>query len=247
MRRKMNETQKIYDRFGAKYHAKRLNPSTSFWNRCIEIPAMTSILKKIVIGKKVLDMGCGSGLMTKKISKWKVNVTGLDISKTMIEIARKENPGINFIHADARSTPFEPSGFDIISSSLMIHYFKDLDGVFKEVSRILLSGGSFVFSFHHPFNEIIECKNIKDAYKFNLKNYFEPFKYEWDMMKEMKMKSYHHTFENIVQNLAKNGLFIKKIIEPKPSPKTKSIDEISYNFTSRLPSFCIIHAVKLRK
>jgi ubiquinone/menaquinone biosynthesis C-methylase UbiE len=245
MRNKMNETQKIYDRFGEKYHAKRLNPATSFWNRCIEIPAMNSILKKLVDGKKVLEIGCGSGLMTKKILQWKADVKGLDFSETMIEIARRENPQIEFFISDAKSTPFESSEFDVVASSLMIHYFKDLNIIFKEVSRILISGGSFVFSFHHPFNEILD--GGKGNKKFTLKNYFEPFKYNWKMMKEMEMASYHHTFENIIQNLSKNGLFVKKVLEPKPSPKSKSIDEISYNFTSRLPSFCIIHAVKLRK
>jgi ubiquinone/menaquinone biosynthesis C-methylase UbiE len=247
MKENANLTRNTYDVFGEAYHKKRLNPKTSFWNRCIEIPAMTSVLKKLVNGKKVLDMGCGSGLLTKKLNLWKSDVTGLDFSKTMIEIAKSENPELKFVLSDAKSTPFDCLYFDIIASSLVIHYFRDLNSIFREVSRILISGGSFVFSFHHPFNEILEIKDRKETHKFILKNYFEPFNYKWDMMKGMKMISYHHTFENIIHNLAKNGLFVKKIIEPKPGPGTKSIDEISYEFTSRLPSFCIIHAVKLRK
>ena len=140
-----------YDIFASDYHKKLLDPETSFWNTYIERPAMTELLKNKVEGKAVLDMGCGSGLFTKMLKDWKAEVVGEDLSDGLLAIARRENPDIEFYQANAEDMPFESNTFDIVTSSLVVHYFDKLLPVFEEVFRVLKTGGQFVFFNASPF------------------------------------------------------------------------------------------------
>lgn len=241
----VKHTKDVYNKFGSVYHEKRQIPRNNYYNLYVEMPAMLKILKNQVKNKKVLDLGCGSGIFTKKLKQLGARVVGLDLSKSLIDIAIRENPKIDFYVADSRKTQFNNSQFDIISSSLMIHYLKNLDPVFKEANRILKKNGHFVFSFHHPFGEVIEKKKSKQQ-KFNIvKSYFHNDKYTWKMGEGIEMISYHHTFENISKSLFKNGFVINQIIEPKAITKGKNLNSKAFEVTNRLPSFCVIEVIKI--
>ena len=152
----LKETKNTYDKFGKVYHKKRHNPKENFYNEYLEMPAISSLLKNIVKKKKVLDLGCGSGIFSKKLRSWGAKVTGIDLSKTLINIAQKENPEINFFVGNAEKTKFKNKEFDIVVSGLMLHYLKNLKKSFLEVSRILKNDGLFVFSMNHPVREAVE-------------------------------------------------------------------------------------------
>ncbi len=237
-------TRNIYNKFGKKYRAKRLVPNTNFWNEFIEIPAMENLLKRIVKNKEVLDLGCGSGMFTYKLKRFGAHVVGADLSKTLITIAKRDYPGIKFYVSDAQKTTFKKNSFNIVSSSLMIHYIKDLKLLFREVSRILRKNGQFVFSFHHPLNEITKKIKIDEKTEYILSPYFNNNKYTWQMLEGMEMISYHHTFENIIRALSQAGFDTELIVEPQPKRNSKKYDPKSYDRTINYPSFCIIKARK---
>jgi ubiquinone/menaquinone biosynthesis C-methylase UbiE len=241
----INYTKRMYDKFGQEYHKKRLAPHNSFWNEFIEFPAMESILKGMVKNKKVLDLGCGSGIFTRKLQIYGAKIIGFDLSKTLIDIARKDYPKIQFYVGDAQKTPFRKNSFEIVSSSLMIHYIKNLNPLFKEVNRILCKNGAFVFSFHHPLNEVMTKIRIEKKITYSIKPYFNNDKYTWSMLDGMNMISYHHTFENISKALSNAGFVIELIIEPQPVKNSKKYDPKSYERTVKYPSFMIIKARKV--
>lgn len=235
-------TKKEYDKFGHDYHKKRSIPEKNFYNLYIDYPAMSSVLKNIVKGKKVLDLGCGSGIFTKQLASWGARVKGIDLSKTLVEIAKKENPKIEFLVGDARKTPFKNKEFDIMSSNLVAHYFKDLKALFKEANRILKHKGLFMFTIHHPFNEVM--KKDKESRKIiKVKPYFNNNRYTWEMA-GMTMINYHHTFENIINSLNDSGFVTERIIETKPVRAGKNIRPDYYEYTAEYPSFCLFKARK---
>jgi ubiquinone/menaquinone biosynthesis C-methylase UbiE len=242
----VNYTRNIYNKFGKAYHEKRTIPSKNFWNEFIEMPAMERLLKSEVKNKEVLDLGCGSGIFTSKLQLWGAKAVGSDLSKALIEIARKSYPKLSFFVEDAQKTSFKNSRFDIVSSSLMVHYIKNLDKLFGEVSRILKKDGVFVFSIHHPTNEIVKKIKLGNVTEYALSDYFNTDKYTWNMLEGMDMISYHHTFEDISTALFKAGFVIELILEPKPDKSSKSIDEKAHSRTSKCPSFAIIKAKKVK-
>jgi ubiquinone/menaquinone biosynthesis C-methylase UbiE len=235
----------LYNKFALEYHAKRNSFKESFYNTFIELPAISALVKEVVRNKKVLDLGCGTGIFTKKIHEWEGKVIGIDFSEAMINIAKDESPLIEFYILDAERTNFPDNEFDIVTNSLMIHYFDDLNNLFREINRILKQNGLFIFSFHHPFNEVIEKIDINDRIENILNDYFNEKEYSWKMLEGMNLISYHHTFETVSKSLYNNGFLIQIIKEPRPIEEGKKIDENRFYYLDHTPTFCIIKAIKI--
>jgi len=239
-------TKEIYNKNAEYYHAGTQDKD-NVWHFYIEKPAMIKFLKREIKGKKVLDLGCGSGPFVKKlIALGAEKVSGIDLSSGLIAIAKRENPISDFYVGDAKKTPFENSEFDIVSSSLMVHYFKELNPLFKEVSRILKQGGLFAFSMHHPVMEVTGRLEVNGA-KTNtieFRKYFHNDLYHWKLKDSMDMIAYHHTFENIFNNLEKNGFVVESLLEPKAPQSAEKINKKVYDRSNFRPSFLVIKARK---
>jgi len=244
-------TKNEYDKFSEEYHQHLLNKGENNWHRYIEKPVMKRILKEIIKNKSVLDLGCGSGIFTNELIKFNPkNITGIDLSGGLINIAKREYPKIDFLVGDAKNTPFKNSEFDVVSSSLMVHYFDNLISLFKEINRILKSNGYFVFSMHHPVMEVsgrLIINGKEDKENSLLKPYFKEGVYNWKLGEKMKnMIAYHHTFETIFNSLNKSGFVIENLFETKAQNKLKKINKKFYNRVMKRPSFLIIKARKLK-
>jgi trans-aconitate methyltransferase len=94
----------------------------------------------------ILDIGCGTGDLTKKISDGCKQVIGLDNSQEMIQTARKKYPEIAFIHADARNYQIDKK-FDAIFSNAVLHWIPEAAKVIQNANNHLNPGGRFVVEF----------------------------------------------------------------------------------------------------
>lgn len=114
-------------------------------------PAQKRLLKQanIKLGDKVLDVSCGSGLVTLPIAE-RVSpggsVAAIDLSEGMIEKASKraERKGINniiFRRMNAEVLDFEDETFDAVICSLGLMYFPNPKKALKEIHRVMKSGG----------------------------------------------------------------------------------------------------------
>jgi ubiquinone/menaquinone biosynthesis C-methylase UbiE len=235
----------MYDKYGERYHLKRNNEEDNLWNEYLDIPSMTKLIEKNVNQRNVLDLGCGSGKFAAKVKSWGGNVIGLDQSSTMIEIARKEHPEIDFYVGIAEEMPFGDKSFELIYSCLMVHYVKELSPLFAEVARVIRSFGKFIFSFHHPFDEVTNKFWNGSTYDVTMRPYFHNDEYRWNMFDDMELVSYHHTFETIFTSLNENGFVVERLIEPTPNHSTRNKHPKFYERTSNYPSFCAISAIYL--
>jgi len=94
--------------------------------------------------KKVLDVGCGTGRLIRKLVDKGAIVTGADISPEMLKIAKKKFDKVEFIEGDIEHLPFEDESFDMVIATFVIVHLKDLRKAFDEVYRVLKPGGSFI-------------------------------------------------------------------------------------------------------
>jgi SAM-dependent methyltransferase len=93
-------------------------------------------------GERILDLGCGDGILTEKLTALGAGVVGIDTSSDMIAAARLR--GIDARMLDARSLPFE-NEFDAVFSNAALHWVKDdPDAPLFGAFRALVSGGRFV-------------------------------------------------------------------------------------------------------
>jgi ubiquinone/menaquinone biosynthesis C-methylase UbiE len=100
-------------------------------------------------GKRVLDIGTGTGLLSLTLAKERpdLQVTGIDISEDMLKIARETSArnGLTattvFQQAAAEALPFPDGFFDLVVSNASLHLWKDPVRVFKEIVRVTAPGG----------------------------------------------------------------------------------------------------------
>jgi SAM-dependent methyltransferase len=120
-------------------------------------PGLLEILRKNkIVGGLVVDLGCGSGLWAKELVKAGFQVLGVDISKSMIGIARKRAPQAEFRVASLLQTDI-PQCSAVTSISECVNYLfdtsnrtKTLAQLFRRVFKALLPGGVFVFDIAEP-------------------------------------------------------------------------------------------------
>ena len=123
---------------------------------------------------KLLEIGPGPGYISIEIAKIlpKMEVTGLDISDTMIEIAKTNaneyglSERIKFRKGDASNMPFEASSFDFVISSGSLHHWKKPTQIFNEIYRVLKPGcRALIFDLRKdvPKEKIREWTNIIDS------------------------------------------------------------------------------------
>ncbi len=94
-------------------------------------------------GSKVLDLGCGAGMSTYLLSK-EFNVTGADLSKPVLDYAKKSYKGINFQVEDARDLSFKDGAFDATMACGFIEHITEVDEVLDEMLRVTKKGGHVI-------------------------------------------------------------------------------------------------------
>jgi len=98
----------------------------------------------------VLDLGCGTGMLSMMLDGTGFKVTGLDISFSSLCILRQHNPRSNVIQADANFLPFPDRSFSAVVCLGVWRHFSDVQKVLNQVSRILTSDGAFIVGYFPP-------------------------------------------------------------------------------------------------
>jgi len=108
-----------------------------------------------VSGKRVLDLGCGSGENAIALARAGAHVIALDLSKAQLALARKLAEGaevrVEWHESDVSDLAFlRADSIDVAFASGVLGEVDDLDRCFRQVHRVLRPGAPFVFSLDHP-------------------------------------------------------------------------------------------------
>jgi trans-aconitate methyltransferase len=113
-------------------------------------------------GERILDVGCGTGHLTKLIAEAGAEVVGIDNSPEMIEAARAASPDINFVVADAADFSFtEP--FDAIFSNAALHWVTEAEQAVVCMAQSLKQGGRFVIELGGKGNIAAITRAVREA------------------------------------------------------------------------------------
>lgn len=145
-------SQNIYDNQTFFDGYAQLSRSVQGLDGAPEWPTIRSILPDLQ-GKKVVDLGCGYGWFCRSAREQGADrVLGMDLSEKMLGKAKEmtEDPAIEYRQQDLEALQLPAASFDLVYSSLTLHYIEDLGKLFATVYQALVNGGEFIFTAEHP-------------------------------------------------------------------------------------------------
>ncbi|MCY6958337.1 class I SAM-dependent methyltransferase [Clostridium brassicae] len=174
-------------------------------------------------GKRVLDLGCGFGWHCRyALENGAKSIIGIDISQKMLDAAKSKTKSehIQYMCMPIEDINFPANSFDVVISSLALHYVQSFQDILSKTSKCLSNGGDFVFSVEHP---IFTAQGLQEWYyddKGNILHwpvdqYFTEGMRKATFLEEEVIK-YHKTLTTYLNSLIKAGFEITGLVEPKP-------------------------------
>ncbi|MEK6555307.1 MAG: class I SAM-dependent methyltransferase [Bdellovibrionota bacterium] len=227
-----------YENFGEAY-ATAIEKNG--YNALFERPSTLALLPDLK-GKKVLDAGCGPGAYTGLLLERQAIVTGIDVSPSMLKIAKEKfGAEAKYILHDLGQPlkMFQAGQFDFILSSLMIHYINDLNALFAEFNRILSPGDRIVLSTHHPMMDFNESVNQLYYQK-------ELLSQDWTVTGQpVKVHFYRRPLSEVTQAFTSNGFVIERMTEGTVGPELKKTYPHIADRLSKKPQFLFFRLLKV--
>lgn len=181
-------------------------------------------------GKTVLDLGCGYGWHCMYAAEQgAARVLGLDLSRKMIEEAKRRNEGagIEYRICGIEEYEYPESSWDCVVSNLALHYIEDIEMIFRKVYRTLKAGGTFLFNIEHPVftagvgQDWIYTEAGSPRY-WPVDDYFITGERNTRFLGCNVVKQ-HHTLTQILMGLLNNGFELEKVEELKPPEEMMDI------------------------
>lgn len=218
--------------------------TSSAVNAFYERPAMMELIPQDLTGVVALDAGCAAGWYTERFIGLGADVTALDFSPEMVAATKRRvgDHATVFCHDLSEPLPFQDQSFDLIVSSLTLHYIDDWTGTFREFNRILKPDGQFVFSVHHPF---------MDFTSFERPDYFAR-----ELLTDVWTKEEAGTVEvtffrrplQEIMNVTTKYFTIEQIVEPQATLEFKETGNAGwYKRLMTTPHFLLVKSRKRTK
>lgn len=227
------KTINSYDNY-AKQWATLMRSGENYGHEYLEKPAMYKRLPDLK-GKSVLAVGCGTGEECEHLKSLGANkVVGIDVSKGLIEYARKSYHGVDFRVMDMEQIELDEK-FDFVYSSLVIHYVESWKKTLNSISAVMKDDAILLLSTHHPARYGAEDTETESesisllGYKKFKKNkecevigdYLNTRKINGVLFGNLNITYYHRSIESTITDILEAGFQIVDFAEPKAIPAVK--------------------------
>jgi len=199
-------------------------------NRYYERPATIALLGD-VSGKRVLEVGCGTGPVTEWLVDHGAAVVACDVSATMLQIARSRVGDSAELHHHDLAEPLtflEDASVDLVVASLVFHYLRDWVAPLRELHRVLRPTGSVVMSIHHP--------------AWDWRNHCPEDYFAFLQVSEVWVKAHMVTFWRrpltaVTGAVSEAGFLIDRLVEANPNPELEMRDPSAFQELTTRPFF----------
>lgn len=205
-------------------------------NAAYERPAVRALLGE-VRALDVLDAGCAAGEHSAWLIASGARVVALDASETMVRLAQgRLGERARVVCADlVQPLPFDAASFDLVLSSLTLHYVEDWLPPLREFARVLRPGGRLVLSTHHPF---MTADVVDDYHAVRLVDD------AWSGFADepVSVRYYHRPLQRIVDDVLAAGFALRGLHEPRPTGDADARDPAFAAQLRTRPGFLIVDA-----
>ena len=233
------ETRAAYDRLAKVWSA---TTDDGPWNGWLERPALRSLVPQPLVGRTVMDAGCGSGAQCAWLLQQGAEPVGVDLSPRMVEEAARRCGGRGrFVVADlGEPLPVGPQSLDGVTCSLALHYLKDWDVPMRSFAQALRPGGWAVISLDHPFGAPLPDQ--RGTY-FDLELVSDTWR-KADV--EVTQRFWRRPLAAVADAFADAGFVIDRLVEAKATPQALSRWPTELATAAVAPSFIVYRLLLTR-
>ena len=139
---KNKETIDYYDDFSGWYERERKHG----YHAMLDMLEL-GVLEPLTVGKSVLEVGAGTGLILEGLGDAPARKVGIDISSGML--AKAKARGFDVLQGSATDLPFEDHTFDVAFSFKVLAHVADIEKALSEMARVLRPGGKLLAEFYN--------------------------------------------------------------------------------------------------
>jgi SAM-dependent methyltransferase len=175
--------------------------------------------------RRILDLGCGEGQLSRRMVREGVGVVGLDPVSSQIHEAERRG-GATFARARAQEIPCRGNAFDAVVMCLALEHIDPFEPVIQEVARVLEPGGRFVLILSHPLLQApgsgwVVHEGTGEHY-WRVGSYLTEDVAIDEVSPGVHFSFVHRPLSRYVHALGEAGLLIDDMTEPVPIPAVVS-------------------------
>lgn len=238
----MQPTSNTYDEFASQYTTMMaaqekagVEPGSNM-SRFLQVVGDVS-------GLTVLDAGCGEGYLSRILASRGANVTGIDISPRLVEMARAKDPEGNITYQVAdlsQPLPAYQDHFDLIASFFVFNDVSDYRGFLTTLGSVLKRAGRLVFFMNNPYSLVV---------RGHITDYFaasgQAFPYRGMTEEGVRVHFYHRTLEEYLDASSASGFQLERLVDvPTPEGSFKRRDDTLIPPGYHFPFFTILSLIK---
>ena len=195
--------------------------------------------------KTALDVGCGEGRFCRMLKQHRIEVTGVDPTRGLMEAARARDLDGAYLEGTAERLPFCDNSFDLVVSYLSLIDIPNIQAAIPEMARVLAPGGVLLIANLNSFNTACcDAGWIKDGagrrIYYPLDNYLEE-RSMWTEYRGIRIRNHHRPLSTYMRALLDAGLRLSYFDEPLPSADAMPKKAASYR---RAPWFLVMEWIK---
>jgi SAM-dependent methyltransferase len=211
-------------------------------NDTLEKPIVLELVGELA-NQRILDLGCGDAAFGREaLAQGCQSYLGIEGSHNMANAAQQVLTGTSgkIVPATVESWDYPLEAFDLVISRLVFHYVEDIDAVFKQIYKTLVSGGRLIFSVEHPV--ITSCdrgwQGNGPRQDWLVDDYFDTGQRITSWMGGQVIK-YHRTIEDYFVSLQRAGFLVESLREAEPQHE-RFENEVTYQRRKRIPLFLVM-------
>jgi ubiquinone/menaquinone biosynthesis C-methylase UbiE len=139
------DNRAYYDDFSRGYERER----AAGYHRLLD-DLEVSVAAPLARGRRVLEVGCGTGLILSRLAPEAASAYGVDLSPNMLQGARDR--GLSVALGSATSLPFRDDSFDLVCSFKVLAHVPDIEKALREIARVTRPGGRMALEFYNRWS-----------------------------------------------------------------------------------------------
>jgi SAM-dependent methyltransferase len=194
-----------------------------------------------VTGRRVLELGCAAGVLTRQLVDRGASVLALDREPRMADLARQRLDGRARVEVADVEQPLDmvpDASIDLVVAALVLHYIEDWRPLLGELHRCLVRGGALVFSIHHPITGW-QLSGKADYHRTELVS--EQYDYDGQLV---TVQMYRRPVSAIFRQLRGAGFTVDVVDEPQPETAGEPSDPELMHILQTQPIFLFIRALR---